>query len=1073
MKEAGHSIAETESVTPWSRKLYRNAEEFWNESDGLHYAYLIYRTLRGDYDQFKPDAVFYVGKSPAAYLKKVDGPKIPEDDIRVWQRFLWHHTVVPMLIVGSKTQVQVYTAYTPPKEKDRITPILEAAADALKLDQLLTAIEAGTIYEEKPEAFYKLHAVDRYLLDQLNVAAVQLAETQEGGVGDEGNLKFVHQFLTRLLFVCYLIERGMIKGEHFDDEALKKLHPNTEKQKGYFLYHLFDDLGACDDLDAYPKKLNVLCRLFARIKERFNGSLFPENGVKDEKGRYNKEFISILHRFLKAQELKRGQLILDFWAYDFSVIPIETISAVYESFLGTQGKIRESLGEDDTKRTAGAYYTPLHLAELTVDIALENNKKPIHELKVLDPACGSGVFLVSLFGRMVESLRRQENHIEKRRSIGWARKLLPMLGQLYGIDISSTACHITCFSLYLALLEQVEPKHVEYLCDHGEKLPPLLSNTVKNSLNTILHGNLFDPKLSLKENDFDIIIGNPPWVSRERQQDKHFKSWMKANPSKPCPGKQIANGFMWKTVDFLSSAGRSCLLLTAKVLFNEKANEFQKEWFNAVNVEQIINFSDLRFVLFAEAIHPCVAICFQPPQDKRLDFIEYKVPKVDIRSKQGGPVYIREEDSIHLRLKDILSATINDKATQEWKIPVWGSWRDRRLLSRLATYPELEELAGKLEEDKRWVKGQGCQPYSETDRSHKRKIYYPWWDSTYKFLSAKNDLDLVMVSSDGTEIPSEFLELRRSPDSIIFLHPKIILNHDASKVAFSNDPIIFRHTFQSIACRNLEDRDTLKFLSLVIKSDVIQYYLFHTSGSMAIERDSVLFSELLSLPFFLPEKAHDPKKAKDIVADAASMVNDFEKKLKTKEWFGEEEKRRCEVKKIRSAVEPLIREYYDIDKYEAMLIDDTRDYARRSFHSGHNTISVPTLREAKQKDQVVYAETLCEMLNHFGKGSSFKVNGEVIQGNPYSVVQVSLVDKIRKSIPVVKSNERLAQIFNRMEPLLEEKQGRFVFCKNLKVFDGNDLYILKPMQMRFWTRTAALNDADEVAGALLDSRSTK
>jgi len=225
-----------------------------------------------------------------------------------------------------------------------------------------------------------------------------------------------------------------------------------------------------------------------------------------------------------------------------------------------------------------------------------------------------------------------------------------------------------------------------------------------------------------------------------------------------------------------------------------------------------------------------------------------------------------------------------------------------------------------------------------------------------------------------------------------------------------------------------------------------------------------------SLPFFLPEDAADPKRAQEIVDKAAKMIRDFENHLETGNWFGKKEKRKEEARRIRRELEPLVREYYDIDKYEAMLIEDTLRLAIKSFHPKQSTMNIPTLRSVKPEESKVYTRTLCEMLNNFGRGNSFKVNGEVIKSSPYSVVRITLADTIRRNVPLSTANEELARIFNRMKSLLQQKKGLFVFCQNLKVFDGDDLYILKPMQMRFWSRTAALNDADEIAGAIVQSR---
>lgn len=1061
-------ITETSAVTPWSRKLYRKPDEFWKDSEGLHHAYLVYRALRGDYEkEFKPDAVFYVGKSPAAYLKTVRTNDISEEDVRVWQRFLWNQAVVPMLIVRSRLKVQVYTAYTQPKEREsteRIEAILDTTADALELDQLLTAIEAGTIYEEMPEAFERSRAVDQYLLENLNATANQIAETQEGGL-DRDNLEFAHSFLMRLLFVCYLIERGMIKGTHFDDAKLKKLQAESGNKKGYFLRHLFDDLST------YAQRRDALYRIFSRVKERFNGSLFPEK-ITEEKKRYNEDVIRVVNTFLHGHDLKNSQLTLGFWAYDFRVIPIETISAVYESFVGEQGKIKEALGESDSKRSSGTYYTPLHLAELTVDIALENIQKPIHELKVLDPACGSGVFLVCLFGRMAESLRRAENHEQERLCIEWARKLVPSLKQLYGVDVNRTACHITCFSLYLALLEQLTPMDVEYLCDHNEKLPPLLADGATRSYETIHHGNLFNPALQFEERDFDVVVGNPPWVSREKQKDNHFRAWQERDHAVYGPGYQIAHGFMWKTPEYLAEKGIGCLLLPAAVLLNQNTNKFQAEWLRSVTVERVVNFSDLRFVLFAGAVHPCVAVRFSARKAHGESSLLYESPKTDVRSQQGGVVYIREEDAAVLRVNDILVAAEKKEAPVIWKQHFWGSWRDQRLLRRLLDLPKLNACVGTVRKPKRFFKGTGFQPFNPRPTSDIAKIKRKKepekmrWAPETLYLPAERAMDLVVTPDLCEPVGNRFPLLLFPRDPKLFEGPKILLSKGSRKVVYSSGSLLFKDTFTAIG-GSYSDDHLVPFLAAVLGSDLIYYFLFHTNSNLGIYRPQVYPKEFLSIPFFLPEDAPDTSKAQGIVDRTARVIMEFEKSIESTGWFGRE----AEAERIRREVlEPLVREYYDIDKYEAMLIEDTLALVVKSFHPRETTRGVPTLRNPKGEECKAYAQTLCEMLNNFGRGSGFKVNGEVIKGDPYSVVRVYLTDTIRRSAGVSAGGERLRKIFERMQELLEKKEGGFVFCQNLKVFDGDDLYVLKPMQMRFWSRTAALNDADEIAGAIVKAR---
>ena len=152
----------------------------------------------------------------------------------------------------------------------------------------------------------------------------------------------------------------------------------------------------------------ALFRLFGHLKVHFNGSLL-DTDLNKEKKDVTDTHMHIIRSFLNGDDLKTGQYTLSFWAYDFSAIPIETISAIYQGFISEQGKLQQ---------TSGAYYTPPHLAELTVDILLENYNKPLYESKVLDPACGSGVFLVSMFNRMANQwIYKHDQHHRKTSSL--------------------------------------------------------------------------------------------------------------------------------------------------------------------------------------------------------------------------------------------------------------------------------------------------------------------------------------------------------------------------------------------------------------------------------------------------------------------------------------------------------------------------------------------------------------------------------------------------------------------------------------------------------------------------------
>ena len=132
--------------------------------------------------------------------------------------------------------------------------------------------------------------------------------------------------------------------------------------------------------------------------------------------------------------------------------------------------------------------------------------------------------------------------------------------------------------------------------------------------------------------------------------------------------------------EYLCNSGIACLLLPSAVLLNDHTNQFQKQWFQAVTVDRIVNFSDLRFVLFSKAVHPCVGIRFRSIQPEQSDQIRYETPKTDNRSQQGGPVYVREEDVRSLKANGIINAAAicKNQLHSNRNCPHWG-WPGRSI----------------------------------------------------------------------------------------------------------------------------------------------------------------------------------------------------------------------------------------------------------------------------------------------------------------------------------------------------------------------------------------------------------
>src|SRR5208282_1668623 len=270
-----------------------------------------------------------------------------------------------------------------------------------------------------------------------------------------------------------------------------------------------------------------------------------------------------------------------------------------------------------------------------------------------------------------------------------AQALLDILQkQIRGVDLNPDACRITAFSLYLALFEKLQPIDVEEFKEkvsHGPFLPALVwSGTDLIDAPVVLHGDFLKDQLPL-ENDFDLVVGNPPWESRGKEQ--------------------IALHFAVRSADFLRDGGIGCLLLPSTILVNRNGT-LDGDWFRTVTVEKIIQLADFRFVLF-EATHPCFILRYLNVTPTLEHTVAYETPKLSRFDRRTGVIVVEPDDQKLVPQRDVLEAALQDKLQVAWGRKFWGTARDEALLRRFDFLPSLAEAL----KDKKLYVGVGCQPF--------------------------------------------------------------------------------------------------------------------------------------------------------------------------------------------------------------------------------------------------------------------------------------------------------------------------------------------------------------------------
>ena len=1009
-----------------------NKEELTNEGLDAH-------GLRQAFELLELDGMFCSEQTPLVYFKEVDAIE-PDKALGLHRRF-WNHGTAPILVLVAPEKVHVYSGMARPQQvKSGVAPpsclidSLDRAAD--ELQSFLVSVETGAYFREHDRWFDADSRVDRDLLSNLSNAREVLREH----VGDETVKERLDALLCRVVFACYLFDRDVIGEQYLADLKIGDCA------------HLREVLG----IRPLSAAKAALYKLFRGLREDFNGDLFSED-LGEEERNVHERHMRTLDDFFQGTDVRTRQA--RFWPYDFGYIPVETISAIYEHFL-----------KADEQRD-GAFYTARFLAELVLDTALEGTRQLIGK-KFLDPACGSGIFLVGLFNRLAWEWTRSNPDAPNERR---AEELIGLLREsLFGVDKSRVACRIAAFSLYLAYLDQLSPRDIRELQRNGPPLPRLVEESGGDSGRSVSAGrnivcaDFFSANVRVQDN-VDFVIGNPPWGSVKDKQAPAVR-WCGEN-EKAMPDRQIATAFVWKAVEHARAEALVCFVLPHGTLFNHgpRALRFQKAWFEAHQIERVLNLTDLRFFLFQDAIHPAIVVRYRNAlPDKAKGVVEYWVPKVSWPTTKADVIVVGPGDRRALAVREVLEDLDSRDAPQVWNRHFWATPRDLRLLDRLMAMPRLRDHvrgAGERGSSKRWVRAEGFQPVGRSDdEGRAKRLELP----SRRFIDARSAaIDLFLQPQDCGLLPSTTFVAREKSNSYtgIFRAPHVLITKGFKRIAFADFDVSFRHAVRGIHGPP-EDRELLMFLACYLRTDLARYITFHTSSNWGVYRPEVHVNELLRLPLPLPDQVDEPPQGGRIVKEVSEILQGAYREADTGFL-----NRSNAIASASARIEPLVNEYFGIHPTEQVLIADTVGIVAPSAQPRPKQRRVPRLSTSTEEQGAAYKERLCETLNQWARSSGCAVRGSCrISGS--LGVGVVLLEKVGNGevagwSPRIGSD--LLRVLRRIRDAASVDGGRWSWMREVMLFDANRLYILKPAARVHWSETAALNDADALAATLLSN----
>jgi len=750
-------------------------------------------------DELAPYAVYFVDNAPFVLFYEEISNIDKQEQIN---RKIWN-AQIPLTIVCGTGDVRVYSSCSiNPKESvfDEIERLLVDGIDE----------NAPFSYWEITSQSFWGKYTKQFSGDKLNDHLLRNLSDITKKLREDYQVEFATKLTLRLIFIRYLIDRGV----NLDYAGFSTDVDTSQKS---FLELLSNKTG--------------LYSLFSHLKDKFNGNLFELDDECDDL-RLTSDVLRVLSDFFSASiDTETGQLSL-FDLYDFNIIPVELISNIYEILLGKDGRDKDN-----------AFYTPQYLVNYILDASVSPFIRDNGACKVLDPSCGSGIFLVESYRRMVERELNGKTFAEN------DDRLKNILSEnIYGVDLNEDAIDVAIFSLYLAVLDYKNPKTLEKFA-----LPNLKGEN-------LFVADFFDETAlqALKNIPFSFIVGNPPWGSQKGLLVDYCK---RKGYSHLLQNYDTCRAFILRSKDFSSANSQCCFVLRSKMLYMQKgpSKKFREFLLKNTKIGRIVELSSVRKLVFKNADAPAVVLTYSFSDDKPLENrFEYISMKPNLFFRLFNIVVVEKTDIKYVPQKLLAD---NDWA---WKTLVYGFSGDIDAICYLRksfqTIKETLEL-NSLE------KGVGIKDNDGND------------DATH--LVGRDLLDATAIGHFSVDMNKKstfekrLIDRARTENKNLFYAPYTLfrrgfdLRNYTMRAAYSETDFVFKYALYAIK-GSTEQKDLLLNLTGLFNSTLYSYLNLMVSSFLGIEREIALFTEILSFPFVYNdevvkqvEKIHEMAKSED------------------------------------------------------------------------------------------------------------------------------------------------------------------------------------------------------------------
>lgn len=856
---------------------------------------------------------------------------------------LWSWGGVPLLYRKTRGLIQLFRCAHKP---DFVSPSGELICKPIKTLKIAAAINHSDAWWDASRLY------NGTLWDDPKVCKAMLSSTKAAHKGlidavkqlnadlnEEGVLKkhLRRKLLILSLLIAYLEERGAFSAEYF----------------GQFL------TGATKFFHVLANG-EALVTLLQALEERFNGHVFTFSDDDREVLRTSTQ-LNRFARLVEGREDKYGQLTL--WKlYSFKDLPVELISHIYQLFVNNSDS---------------SVYTPPFLVRLMLEEAMSwerlDRLQERNEV-IMDPSCGSGVFLVEAYKRLVLHWRIRNDWKRPKKTV-----LAGLLKKVHGVDLEEGAVELAAFSLCLALCDALEP---EELRSSIKLFPPLAGKTLHHSC-------FFEAKeKKLIKEPIGIVVGNPPFESNLSTSgaEKSYQEYEKNYGS--LPDKQLAYLFLHEAMEMVAEGGVLSMLQQYNFLYNQRSLEFRRNFISKWDVREILDFISVRGLFHKGGadtkVIVVVANADSPPKDRKILHATFRRSgRAD--AEQGFDI---DYYDLHWLPRDLVLS--NDGI---WRAGLLGGGRVLGFIDRLKEFRTLGQF---VDSQKDWDCGEG---FIIGKAGAVNKAPYITGKPLLETQHLKETASLTNLERVKT---TDFISPRTAKR---FMSPMVLIHEheDLSSRYFLEGSYVYKHKIAGI-CAPKTDVNKIKGIASWLKKEQKTLQAFVTSGGMTT------FTQKAS-------------------------------------WVG--------LNDIKALPYPENRNL-DLSANEEIIVDDIIDYFRDLIRLGEDSAA---MKESAGKALPDFSDVFIQQINAIYKKKPLQALD--IQSWPGVMCQ-----------PFVFGNGTVDwngadELRGKLNSLFHKQRGTTLHVTRIaRIYDGNFIFLLKPDRMRYWLRSIALRDADEVLADL-------